>query len=134
MLNYIFGGNTGASSPQELERRREMQRAIQARSAGKVPQDPWEGLNAIAAAIGGRVENSRLDEVETKGKATAESAYAPIAQILAGKVTPDIGTLGGALSNEWLNPGQRAIAQTLLQQQLAANEPAPEMFPPLWKR
>jgi hypothetical protein len=134
MLNYIFGGSTGISSPQELARRREMQRAIQARSVGKVPQDPWEGLNAIASAIGGRIENGRLDEAEINGKATAESAYAPIAQILAGKGPPDIGSLGGALSNEWLNPGQRAIAQTLLQQQLGANKAATEMSPPLWKR
>lgn len=123
MLNYIFGGRTGINSPQELARRREQQRAIQARSAGRLPQDPWDGLNAIASAISGRVENNRLDEAESRGKAAGESAYAPIAQALAGKGTPDIGTLTGALSNEWLNPGQRSIAQSLLQQHLLTTDP-----------
>ncbi len=123
MLNYIFGGRTGISSPQELAQRREMERAIQARRAGRMPQDPWEGLNSIAQAIGGRVEENRLSAAEARGRAAGESAYAPIAQALAGKGTPEFGTLTGALSNEWLSPDQRLIAQSLLRQQLETTDP-----------
>lgn len=75
MLNFIFGKRGLASTPQELAERREMERAIQARSAGRVPQDPWEGLNSIAQAIGSRVEDSRLDEAETEGRAGADDKF-----------------------------------------------------------
>jgi hypothetical protein len=40
-----------------------------------VPQDPWEGLNAIASAIGGRIEDSRLDEAETEARKRADDRF-----------------------------------------------------------
>lgn len=122
MLNYIFGGRTGVSSPQELAQRRELARTIKARNLGKVPHDLWEGLNAIASAIGGRVEGARLEEAEVEGKASAQSAFAPITQALMNNSSPDKAALIGTLSNEWLNPGRRSIAEGLYKQ-LAANNP-----------
>ena len=75
MLNNIFGKKAGISSPQELERQRELARTIKARSTGRVPQDPWDGLNAIASAIGGRIEDSRLDETETEARKRADDRF-----------------------------------------------------------
>ena len=45
-MAFIFGGSTGISSPKELEERRDLIRAIAARNAARVPQDPWEGMTA----------------------------------------------------------------------------------------
>jgi hypothetical protein len=123
MMGFIFGGNAGISSPGELDQRRALMRALAAQSVGKVPENPWEGLNSLSQAIGQRIEQNRLDEAEQQGHASADSAFAPLAQAVANKKTPDIGTLTGVLSNPWLNAGQRSLAQIYLDQQRAASQP-----------
>jgi len=75
MLNSISGNRTGISSPQELQKQRELARAIKARSTSRMPRDPWEGLNAIASAIGGRIEDGRLDEIEMENRKRADDRF-----------------------------------------------------------
>lgn len=123
MVGFLFGGNTGIRSPEELARRRAMARQVMARSAGETPQNVWQGLNSIAEAIGQRVERNRLDEAEAAGQKSAESAYAPIAQALAIKQTPDAVAVTNALSNPWLNDGQRDVLRTYFNQQVGGDDP-----------
>jgi len=75
MVGFIFGGNTGIRSPDELEQRRALARQAMAQSAGRVPQNVWEGLNSIAEAIGQRVERSRLDQAEATGRGAATDRF-----------------------------------------------------------
>ncbi|QIG49571.1 hypothetical protein G5V57_18745 [Nordella sp. HKS 07] len=75
MVGFIFGGNTGIHSPDELEQRRALARQAMAQSAGRVPQNVWEGLNSIAEAIGQRVERNRLDQAEATGRGAATDRF-----------------------------------------------------------
>lgn len=129
MVGYLFGGNTGIRSPEELAQRRAMARQVMARSAGETPQNVWQGLNSIAEAIGQRVERNRLDEAEAAGQKSAESAYAPIAQALANKQTPDAIAVTNALSNPWLNDGQRDVLKTYFKQQVGGDDPKLKLNP-----
>ncbi|MGE0238411.1 MAG: hypothetical protein AB7S59_06820, partial [Parvibaculaceae bacterium] len=104
MVSFIFGGNTGISSPRELAERRDLVRALAARSAGHVPQNPWEGLVSLSEAIGQRVEKGQLDRAEAEGRASGDAAFAPLAEALRNNKTPDSALLTGALSSEWLSP------------------------------
>lgn len=112
MASFIFGGNTGVSSPQELQERRDFVRAMQARAVGQVPQDPWQGLNAIAAALGGRIQQGRLDKAESEGRAGATSKFdalfngSPQATVTPVSYSPEEQT--GA-------PGYRGIAKVMPQ-------------------
>lgn len=131
MGGFLFGGNTGIRSPEELAQRRALARQAMARSTGETPQNVWQGLNSVAEAIGQRVERNRLDEAEAAGQKSAESAYAPIAQALANKQTPDAVAVTNALSNPWLNDGQRDVLKTYFKQQVGGDDPKFELDP-IW--
>lgn len=123
MQGHSFRRPMNVSSPEELARRRGIARAMMAKNAQIQPKNLWEGLNSLATSIGERNSLDRLNQEEAEGKASAESAYAPIKQALANKQPIDSGTLMGALSNEWSTPGQRSIAQAFMQQQLEQADP-----------
>ncbi len=80
MPGFIFGKRNLPATPDELARRRSLLNAIKARMSGRVPQDPWEGLNSIAQALGQRYEESRLNEAEAAGRASGNASYAPFAK------------------------------------------------------
>jgi hypothetical protein len=122
-MAYIFGGNTGINSPEELAERRALVRSLMARQLGQRPRDMWDGINSLVGAISGRVAENRLDKTEAEGKAGAESAFEPLIAALMKKQTPDLGMLTGVLSNPWLNSGQRSAAEDLYKQQPEANQP-----------
>ncbi|MBK1870075.1 hypothetical protein [Taklimakanibacter albus] len=75
MVSFIFGGNSGIKSPEELEQRRALARQLVVHSATQQPKNAWEGLGAIADAIGYRVERNRLDEAETKQRGAADGRF-----------------------------------------------------------
>lgn len=74
-MGFIFGGNTGISGPEELERRRALARAVAARQTKQAPTNFWDGLNFVTESIGQRVEQNRLDKAESEGRAGADSKY-----------------------------------------------------------
>jgi len=73
-MGFIFGGNTGISGPEELNRRRAIAQALLERGVTSAPQNVGEGLAAIGAALGGRMAMNRLQgqEDEARRKATEE--------------------------------------------------------------
>lgn len=74
-MSFIFGGNTGISGPEELERRRALARAVAAKQTKQAPANFWDGLNFLTESIGQRVEQNRLDKAESEGRAGADSKY-----------------------------------------------------------
>lgn len=94
MVSFIFGGNTAIKSPEELEQRRALARQLVARSAAQQPKNAWEGLGAIADAIGYRVERNRLDAAETKQRGAADSRFNALFQSAAYTPTDAAAPLG----------------------------------------
>lgn len=71
---FIFGGNTGINSPEELARARMLAEALRG------PQAPaktvGEGLAVLGQAIRGRREMNAVNQASTAGQASAQSAIA----------------------------------------------------------
>ena len=80
---FIFGGNTGVATPQELQRRRQIANAL-AQRATTAPRNVGEGLSALGAAIAHRRLSSRIGREEAAGRRSAQEAFAPIGQFLTG--------------------------------------------------
>ena len=102
MMDFIFGGDTGIATPEDLARRRELVQAIRARNAGAVAQDPWEGLNAVADAIGGRIEESRINKAEAAGRYGADEKFKRYIQGGLGSPPP-----ADMISDPWMSESQR---------------------------
>src|SRR5688572_21664786 len=117
-MAYIFGGNTRIKSPEALAERRALVRSLLTRQLGQHPRDMWDGINSLVGAISGRFAENQLDKVEAEGQAGAESVFRPLNEALMNKQTPDLGMLNGVLSNPWVNPSQRSVAEDLYKQQL----------------
>lgn len=101
MVDFIFGGNTGIATPEDLAKRRQLVQAIKARNAGRVPKDPWEGLNAIADALGGRIEETRTNNAEAAGRSGADEQFKKFLTDAPGAVPPT-----DMFSNPWLSKNQ----------------------------
>lgn len=112
MAFNLFGNET-VNSPDELAERRALVRALVMRQMSQRPRDMWDGLQNLAGAIGSRVAQSQLDKAEMKGQASAESNFAPLVEALRKKRAPDGSALVSALSNPWLSPAQRSVAEVL---------------------
>jgi|GEM_PF-6114305 len=80
--SFIFGGNTGVSSPEELARLRAIADAL---SAPRAPKNVGEGLSAIGDALGYRLTENKADAMQKAGDASASSA---VAQALNGGMFP----------------------------------------------
>lgn len=112
MVDFIFGGNTGITTPEELASRRELVRAIKARNAGAVSQDPWEGLNALADAVGGRIEESRIKDAEIAGRRRADEKFERYIQGGLGSPPP-----ADVISDPWMSENQREFLKLYYPQQ-----------------
>lgn len=112
MMDFIFGGDTGIATPEDLARRRELVRAIRARNASAVSQDPWEGLNAVADAIGGRIEESRINKAETAGRGGADEKFKRYIQSGLGSLPP-----ADVISDPWMSESQREFLKLYYPQQ-----------------
>lgn len=75
MVGFIFGGNTGVSSPQELERRRAIAEML-ATGASRAPKDVGEGLTAIGQALSFRMMDRRNRKDAEAGRAQGDKAFA----------------------------------------------------------
>jgi hypothetical protein len=112
MAGFIFGGKTGIATPEELARRRDLVRAIRTRNGGAVAQDPWEGLNAVADAIGGRLEESRISDAEAAGRQGADEKFQKYLQGGLGS-TPQ----ADVISDPWMSESQREFLRLHYPQQ-----------------
>lgn len=76
-LSFAFDTQSG-ETPEMVARRRAVAEALLARSVGAAPQNIGEGLNALGAAIGGRLAMDRATRAESAGRARGDAAFADI--------------------------------------------------------
>lgn len=79
--HFIFGGDTGVSSPEELKRLRAIAEAL---GGPYAPSNISEGLSAIGAALGGRIADGRANKMASAGEASRLAAMNPITGALYG--------------------------------------------------
>jgi hypothetical protein len=120
-MDVTLFGNPAVSSPEELARRRDLVRAIKARAAARTPQNPWEGLNAVAHALGNRFEESRLSAAEATGRQGAHEKFANFLQ--NGPSTPPS---ADALSDPWMSMAQRDVLKNFFRTQAGGMPIAPK--------
>lgn len=97
MAGYLFGGNTGISSPQELEKRRAIADAL-AGSALRAPKDVGEGLTAIGQALAFRMMDRRNRKDAAAGQEAGNSAFASLFGGMGGPDTSAPDMAGGTAS------------------------------------
>jgi hypothetical protein len=120
--NFVWGpGGQKITTPEQAARRRKIAEALIGQSA--TPAKNWgEGIADVAAALSGTVLQNQIDEQEA---AAMEEAGALFGGLSSASSEAD---LINALSNPWLNDGQRYVAQTLFGNQFAGmgsdNRPA----------
>lgn len=126
LLSFIFGREADVASPQDLSRRRAIVRALMQRNTTQAPKTLWDGLNAIAGAIGARMADNRLDTAEANarkganarfnaifdGRAEAGLPRRPAWSAPSGSFSP---TLADVLSDPWLSDEQRSIARSVFE-------------------
>lgn len=76
MQSFIFGGEGMAKTPQELERMREMARAMTRKS--RTPQNVGEGIASLGDAILYRSLTSKADKAENAGISSANDAFSSL--------------------------------------------------------
>jgi len=116
--------NSGAYTPETLDRRRRMAEAMLGQSMGvQQIESPWQGLaQMLQAGIGGYQAN-RADEEEA---AKREEANARIAQMLSGGMETPMGDLTAAAGDPWASDANQQLAMMLLGEQVKKqNTPAP---------
>lgn len=116
---FSFGGGAEAKTPQEAARLRQTTAALMARMSA--PQNVGQGLSALGNAFVVRALNDRAAAGEDAGQAHA----ADLLKTLQGG-SPSQADLVGAVSDPWVaaNPGESAVAQTLLQRGMQQSDPA----------
>lgn len=119
---FSFGGGAQARTPQEAARLRETTAALMARMS--TPQNVGQGLGALGNAFVVRALNDRALAGETAGQAHA----AELLKTLQGG-SPSQADLVGAVSDPWVaqNAGESAVAQMLLQRQMASSDPGNQL-------
>jgi hypothetical protein len=84
MVGFLFGGETGVESPQELARKRAQIAAMQGQVASANPRSFGEGLTAIGRALASRISDRQIGAREEEERARAGSAFSQIAGQLGG--------------------------------------------------
>ena len=134
MQSYIFGGNTGIATPEELEERRRWARAMVQSGMQGGSKNVSEGLGNIARALSGNYASVRADEEQAKGIASAGSAYRPIAEAVVNKSTPSGEDLNAALANPWMSDGQKLIIRQFVKNQYGDSSDTDDEYglKPVW--
>lgn len=83
-LSFIFGGDTGVESPQELAKKRDLVRALQTRSVSATPRSFGQGLTAIGQALAGRISDRDIGKREEAERERVSGAFGDITSQLMG--------------------------------------------------
>lgn len=83
-MGYIFGGNSGVSSPEEAARRRQIAEALATRALSSAPRNIGEGLSAIGMALAARGQGRRADAAEKAGREGWNSKYGDLVASMLG--------------------------------------------------
>ncbi|TGT34983.1 phage tail tip lysozyme [Mesorhizobium sp. M8A.F.Ca.ET.165.01.1.1] len=100
--SFIFGGDTGVKSPQDLARLRAIADAL---SRPAAPRNVGEGLNAIGEALGYRIANNRATQAETDWRKGGDGVFSA----LFGSGSP----AAAASSSPASAPASNAVASAL---------------------
>jgi hypothetical protein len=112
-MDFNLFGNDSIKSPEQLSEHRALVRALMMRQLNQRPRDMWDGINNLVGAVSSRFAQNQLDKIEAEGQAGAEAGFAPLIEALRKKQVPDTATVANALTNPWLNPGQRTVVKDL---------------------
>jgi hypothetical protein len=105
MVGFLFGGETGVESPQELARKRAQIAAMQGQVAQANPRSFGEGLTAIGRALASRISDRQIGAREEAERERAGSAFSQIAGQLGG----GYGGTGGGYSRPSAPPVSAAV-------------------------
>lgn len=110
MAGFIWGGNTGIATPEELANRRRWAQAMIQIGTEKTPQDPWEGLASIAHAVSGNYADYKAGQEETKQRGAASDRFNALFQSSA---EPAETPVSYSPQEQTGAPGYRAIAKVM---------------------
>lgn len=103
MQSYIFGKPGLAATPEELARRRSMAQAMIRSGTEQTPQDPWDGLAAVARAVSGNYADYKLGQQEAANRKATDDRFASLLSDLSG------GTVTQAAYSPGLDASRRAF-------------------------
>lgn len=112
---FTWGANGQAISPEQLERQRKVAEALMA--VQPKPQTMWEGIQSAIGQIGGSALDARADAQEKQ----AQDDYLDEFDALGD--APSTQQLEKLVGNSFANPGQQAVVQALLSQQMQQQSP-----------
>jgi flagellum-specific peptidoglycan hydrolase FlgJ len=118
-MAYIFGGNTGVKSPEELQRRRDILAAMAARRGA--PRNVGEGLTAIGQALAYRMAQGQAAKADASGRAGASDLFNSI--FSGGGAEPSVS--GGVPDDATADPVQSRIDQGFAPFETSATTPTP---------
>ncbi|RVB63421.1 flagellar biosynthesis protein FlgJ, partial [Mesorhizobium sp. M7A.F.Ca.CA.004.06.1.1] len=72
---FIFGGDTGVQTPEELARLRAIADALRGPAA---PKTVGQGLSAIGEALGYRMANGRANRAEADWRKSGDSVFSAL--------------------------------------------------------
>lgn len=120
MAGFIFGGNTGIATPEELANRRRWAQTMIRSGTERTPQDPWEGIASIARVLSGNFADYRARQEETKQRGAADSRFSALFKSSATPAasaggSPTVTPVSYSPEEQTGAPGYRGIAKVMPQ-------------------
>jgi hypothetical protein len=123
MPSFIFGPGQDSATPESVKRKRAIAEAL-AKGNG-TPTNIGAGIERISQAL---LSNKFSGDAATAEKAGTDAATQAYADLMSGggltRATRGVDDYASLLGNEWLNPGQQAVAQAMLGQTMERSDPA----------
>lgn len=109
-------------SPAGMDRTRSVAEALARKYEGQPPQNPWQGLDAVTAALVSRQLDSRADAYESEQRANFGEQFGGL---FGEGANPTVEELANMAGDPFANAGQQSVLNALLAQRMAP-EPGPE--------
>lgn len=110
------------TSPSGMDRTRSVAEALASKYQGQTPQNPWQGLDAVTAALVSRQLDDRADSYEAEQRAAFSDSFGGL---FADGANPGIAELANMAGDPFAGPGQQSVINALLAQRMMP-DPAPE--------
>jgi hypothetical protein len=112
----LFGAGLQVNNPEDLARKRKIAEALMAVRPN--PKTMWEGIQSAIGQIGGAVQNTSLDQSEKAAQDAYGKDYAALGD------NPTKAQLEALAGSQWASPGQQAVVQAILGNQIKQDDPA----------
>lgn len=110
------------TSPSGMDRTRSVAEALASKYQGQTPQNPWQGLDAVTAALVSRQLDDRADSYEAEQRAAFSDSFGGL---FADGADPGIAELASMAGDPFAGPGQQSVINALLAQRMMP-EPGPD--------